>query len=72
MAKQRADIQNQIQQLNEQRKKYVAGQMKMQQKEAKTLGSAVVIAIRGQAGKKNFSFKPPEDTSKKTEETASR
>ena len=62
-AKERADIQKKIQSLNEQRKKYVAAEMK-KQKEAggKTLGSAVIQAVREQAEKKKFKFEQPGKT----------
>jgi len=65
-AKERAEIQKKIQTLNEQRKKYVAVEMKKQQKGGKTLGSAVIQAVREQARKKNFKFEPP----KKPQKTA--
>jgi hypothetical protein len=54
--KQRAEIQKRIQELNEQRKKYVAEQVKKRQQQGNTLGSAIIKAIRNQAGKKNFTF----------------
>ena len=60
------EIQKKIQTLNEQRKKYVAVEMKKQQKGGKTLGSAVIQAVREQAKKKNFKFEPP----KKPQKTA--
>jgi hypothetical protein len=55
-AKKRAEIQDKIQQLNEQRKKYVAEEMKKRQKKGETLGSAIISAIREQAVEKNFTF----------------
>ncbi len=71
-AKQRVTIQQRIRELNEQRKKYVAEEMKKMQKQGDTLGSAVIKAVRDQAKKKNFSFEsteqplknPKTDTSK--------
>ena len=63
-AKERAEIQKKIQTLNEQRKKYVAVEMKKQQKGGKTLGSAVIQAVREQAKKKNFKFEPPKKSRK--------
>jgi len=60
--KERADIQAKIQQLNEQRKKYVAAEMKKQQKEGQTLGSAVIQAVREQAQKRNFKFELPKES----------
>jgi hypothetical protein len=63
-AKERAEIQKKIQDLNEKRKIYVAAEMKKQQKPGeKTLGSAVIQAVREQAKKKNFKFEPPKKTS---------
>jgi len=64
--KQRAEIQKRIQELNEQRKKYIAEEMKKQQQD-KTLGSAIIKAIRDQAGKKNFTFKSSEKPSEKSD-----
>lgn len=63
-ARQRAEIQQRIQELSEQRKKYVAEEMKKQQKQANTLGSAVIKAVRDQAKKKNFTFESSEKPSK--------
>ncbi len=68
-AKKRAEIQYKIQQLNEQRKKYVAEEMKKRQKEGETLGSAIISAIREQAVKKNFAFEPPAKPSRTVEST---
>jgi hypothetical protein len=56
----RAEIQQKIQQLNEQRKKYVTAEMKKRQGEDKTLGSAIIKAVREQAVKKNFELQAPE------------
>ncbi len=55
-SKERDKINNQIQQLNQQREKYVAEQLKKQTSDPNTLGSAVIQAIREQASKKNFNF----------------
>jgi len=55
-AKKRAGIQQQIQQLNEQREKYVAGEMKKRQPGADTLGSAVIHTVIQQAESRNFRF----------------
>ena len=63
-AKQRVEIQKRIQELNEQRKKYVAEQMSKQQQPTNTLGAAVIKAVRDQAGKKNFTFESSEKQSK--------
>jgi len=56
MAKQRAKIQQRIQKLSEQRKKCVAEEMKKQQKQGDTLGSAVIGAVREQAKRRNYKF----------------
>jgi glutamyl/glutaminyl-tRNA synthetase len=55
--KERAELQAKVQQLNEQRNKYIAEQAAKQQGD-QTLGSAVKQAIREQAGKKHYTFKP--------------
>jgi len=62
-ARERTQIQQRIQHLNEQRKKYVAEEMKKRHEEGNTLGSAIIEAIRRQAGKRNFNFESPEDSS---------
>jgi hypothetical protein len=54
--KERAELQAKVQQLNEQRNKYIAETAKQQGDQ--TLGSAVKQAIREQAGKKHYTFKP--------------
>ena len=59
-AKDRADLQAKIQTLNEQRRVFLAEEMKKQQARGQTLGSAVQQAIREQAQKKNYTFKAPE------------
>lgn len=59
-AKQRTEIQQKIQQLNDQRKKYVAEEMKKQHKDTDTLGSAIIQAVSEQAKRKNFKIEPPE------------
>lgn len=58
-AKERAGLQAKVQQLNEQRSKYIAEETAKQQG-SQTLGSAVKQAIREQAAKKNYTFKPAE------------
>ncbi|MBN2376284.1 MAG: VWA domain-containing protein [Sedimentisphaerales bacterium] len=58
--KTRTEIQQKIQQLNEQRKKYVAAEMKKQQKDTNTLGSAIIQAVTEQAKKKNYKIEPPQ------------
>ncbi len=62
--KERAQIQQKIQKLNEARKKYIAEEMKKQAKDGKTLGSAAIKAIREQAEKKNFKFESSSSSSK--------
>jgi hypothetical protein len=57
-AKQRKEIQAKIQLLNKQRRKYVAEQMRRQQGDEQTLGSAIREAIRTQARTKNYTFRP--------------
>jgi len=52
----RAELQQRIRQLNEQRKKYVAEEMKKRQSAEDTLGSAIIQVIRQQAASRNFSF----------------
>ena len=67
-AKERAEIQKKIQTLNESRKKYVAVELKKQQAAGgKTLGSAVIQAVREQAKKKNFKFEQPKEKSSKNQ-----
>jgi len=63
-ARQRVEIQQRIQELNEQRKKYVAEQMSKRQPQADTLGAAVIKAVHDQASKKNFTFESSEKPSK--------
>jgi hypothetical protein len=58
--KDRQQIQQRIQELNAQRNKYVAAEMKKRQNSADTLGSAIIKAVREQAVEKSFSFKQPE------------
>ena len=59
-AKERSEIQQKIQTLNEQRKKYVAEEMKKQQNKTDTLGSAITEIICKQAEAKNFELNSPE------------
>jgi len=63
-AKKRGEIQQRIQELEQQRKKYVAEEMKKRQGKGNTLGSAILKAIRDQAMKKNYTFESPEGPSK--------
>jgi len=67
----RARIQQKIQELNDQRKKYVAAEMKKQQKPGETLGSAITQAVREQAKKKKFKFEPPKKSPKNVEKNGS-
>jgi hypothetical protein len=55
-AKERTVIQQKIQQLNDQRQKYAAEEVKKLQNRPDTLGKAVTQAIRQQAQSKNFVF----------------
>ncbi len=71
-AKRRVAIQQRIQELNEQRKKYVAEEMKKRQLQGDTLGSAVIKAVRAQAKEKNFTFKSAEQPSKNPKTDASK
>jgi hypothetical protein len=71
-AKQRVTIQQRIQELNEQRKKYVAEEMKKRQLQGDTLGSAVIKAVRDQAKEKNFTFESSEKPSKNLDKGTSR
>jgi len=57
-ARERAQIQQQIQRLNDGRTKYIAEQMKKQLNGPDTLGSAVIEAVRQQAEAKQFKFEP--------------
>lgn len=59
-AKERTEIQQKIQQLYEQRKKYVAEEMKKLQKDTDTLGSAIIQAVNEQAKRKNFKIETPD------------
>ncbi len=60
--KHRAALQAKIQKLNDQRRQFVAEEMKKQQGGDQTLGSAVKEAIREQAGKKKFTFQSSSST----------
>ena len=71
-AKQRVTIQQRIQELNEQRKKYVAEEMKKRQLQGHTLGSAIIKAVRDQAKEKNFTFESSDKPSKNLDKGASR
>ncbi len=57
-SKDRAEIQAKIQKLNVQRSQFVAEEMKNRQQQGNTLGSAVKQAVRDQAARKNYTFKP--------------
>jgi hypothetical protein len=58
-AKERAEIQQKIQELNDQRKKYVAEEMKKQHDNTDTLGSAIIQAVSEQVERKNFKIQTP-------------
>ena len=67
-AAQRRQVQARIQKLNDERKQYVAEQMK-QQATGRTLGLAITELIREQARAKNYTFRSPEaSTESVTEE----
>jgi hypothetical protein len=66
-AKERAELQARIQQLNVQRNEYVAQEMQKQQPQGGTLGSAIKQAVREQAGRKNYTFKPADAASNPSE-----
>jgi hypothetical protein len=56
-----------IHKLNEQRARFVAEELKNRGGQADTLGSAAQQAIREQAAKKNFTFKPAGEPSNTTD-----
>ncbi len=58
--KERAEIQNKIQELNIQRNNFIAFENKKLQGADSTLGSAIIKSVREQAVRKNFEFKSPE------------
>ncbi len=58
-ARQRKELQDRIQKLDEQRKQYVAEEMK-KQPQVQTLGSAIQGTIREQARQKKYTFQPSE------------
>ena len=62
-AKERGEIQAKIQKLNDQRNQFLAEEMKNGSQQGNTLGSAVKQAVREQAAKKNYTFKPVEAAS---------
>lgn len=68
-AKERTEIQQQIQQLNGQRQAYVAAEAKRLQGKTDTLGSAITKAVHEQAEKRNFTFERPQEPSKSAEKT---
>ncbi|UCF17450.1 MAG: VWA domain-containing protein [Phycisphaerales bacterium] len=70
-AKRRREIQQRIQELEKQRKKYVAEEMKKQHRKGNTLGSVMLEAIRYQARKKNYTFEPSEESSKNSDRVTS-
>jgi hypothetical protein len=70
-ATERSELQARVQKLNEQRNKYIAAETAKQQ-QGKTLGSAVQQAIREQAQKKNYTFKPAENPTDPNEAAAAK
>jgi len=72
MASERSELQEKIQQLNLDRKKYVAEQMRKRPDGKDTLGSAIARMIREQASKRNFTFKLSPSSKSSTEENESK
>ena len=68
-AKERGEIQAKIQKLNDQRNQFLAEERKNGSQQGNTLGSAVKQAVREQAAKKNYTFKPVEATPSAGEKT---
>jgi hypothetical protein len=66
-AGERAEAQARIHKLNEQRARFVAEELKNRGGQADTLGSAAQQAIREQAAKKHFTFKPAGEPSNTTD-----
>jgi hypothetical protein len=62
-AEERAEIQARIRRLNAERNQFIADQTNKQTPHADTLGSAVKQAVREQAAKKNYTFKPVDEPS---------
>jgi len=71
-AKERAEIQQKVQELNEQRKKYIAAETKKHQGKSDTLGSAIIRSVREQAQKKNFVFESHKKSSKNANDVDSK
>ena len=69
--KERTEIQQKIQELNKQRKKYVADEMKKRQGKDDTLGSAIIKAVREQATNRHFKFESSKEISKNIEDANS-
>ena len=66
-ARQRSELQTRIQTLHEQRRQYVAEEMK-KQPEAQTLGAAIRAVIRDQAQHKNYMFQPSPSQTRDSQE----
>lgn len=63
-SKKRQEIQKKIQKLNEARKKHIADEMKKLNKADKSLGSAMIKAVRKQAESRKFKFDKPKPEKK--------
>ena len=66
--KKREQIQKRIQELNVLRNNYITAEMKKSHGNADTLGKAIIMAVREQAVRKNFSFEQPEASPTKVED----
>lgn len=60
-AKERSEIQEQIQELNQQRRTFVAQELKKRNTQDNSLGSAIIQAIRSQARDKGYHFELPQE-----------
>jgi hypothetical protein len=69
-AQERVKLQARIQQLNEQRRAFIAEELKKQQQAGQTLGSAVQQAIREQAQQKDYTFKTTETATENSTATS--
>jgi len=67
-SKERGKIQKRIQELNVLRSNYIAAEMKKRHGDADTLGKAIIMAVREQAVRKDFSFEQPEASPTKEKE----
>ncbi len=65
-AARRAEIQTQINELNEARRKYVAAERKKLAASGESLDSAMIQSLRAQAAKRNFEFEVPTGSSEES------